>query len=193
MGKSGGGSDVDFGFDSSLTATNLAADAAVVSAGFNRFRRIGSLEADLGFPNAWIPFFQNGDEFITGDLNRDNLVTNIGTAFTKRAVRVPPGLEVMWNGTVSFYKDSVNGSAARYAVIGSGKDTALLTPTSTVFDLTILGEGGDGGNTAVTGSVYANLLTNTSGEVSFKWSASDADMHMHWMGHGWTDNRGKDE
>lgn len=193
LGNSSNGSAVDVGFDSDLSASNLLSDPAVVAAGFNKFRRIGSLEADLQVPNAWVPFFQKGDEFVTGDLNRDNLVTNIGTAFTKIAVRVPPGIEVMWNGTVTFRKDSVNGTDAIFALIGSGKDTTLIVPTSTVFDLNILGEGGDGGNDNVASSVFANLLTNTSGEVSFRWSATTADLHMHWMGHGWTDNRGKDE
>ena len=40
------GTSADIGFDTSLTATNLLADAAVIAAGLTTYRRVGSVLTD---------------------------------------------------------------------------------------------------------------------------------------------------
>lgn len=59
LGFEGGTADV--GFDTSSTAVNLLADAAVIAAGYNKYRRIGSVLTD-GSSNI-LAYHQYGDYF----------------------------------------------------------------------------------------------------------------------------------
>jgi len=124
---------VDAGFDTSLTAANLLADAT----DFTGFRRIGSVLTD-GASNI-LPFLQNADTFTWHTPIVDQSGSLFTTVATSYAVSTPTGLVSEFYGAFNF---DPTGGAAHYLYIYSpdlpdvtvGRDLSIIGQNSGGFD-----------------------------------------------------------
>lgn len=78
---------VDAGFDSSLTATNLLADAT----GYTLYRRIGSLLLDAS--DNWLAFTQFGNRFYVSPYEHTSLQVAATPSYSTRDVGCPKGID----------------------------------------------------------------------------------------------------
>jgi hypothetical protein len=168
---------VDSGWDTSLTATNLLADAT----GFTLFRRIASHLTDSS--SNIFGFDQQGDTF-NYDLGvEDASVSNPGTSAVIVTLTTPIGIvtegilfvrlsDVSPAGTTSFYVSPI--SATDVAPATSAKATFLVS-TASEF---------------ATGQIM--ILTDTSSQIRFRLSVSSADHTVQVSTFGYVDKRGKE-
>lgn len=174
IGKTRNGTGgVDFGFDTSLTASNLLADAT----GYSYYRRLGSIltnaTADL------VQFTQYGDRFEFKNVVVDDVDTTIGTTPGNHTLTVPPGitgLRALFN--VSLQKASANPFAFIYS---PDRSDTTLDRTNGAANLQ-----------APTGG-YAvpsmEVVVNTSGQI--RAVASESSVNLAIGTWGWIDPRGR--
>ena len=169
---------IDGGFDTSLTATNLLADAT----GYSGYRRIGSVLTD-GSSNI-INFTQFGDEFLWKDMAEEFEDINISASpVTKTLARVPTGIQVRAILAMTFINDSP--TALIRAVIYS-PDQNTHTADADIKDLQLH----DASKRTSTNMI---VRTNTSGQIVYDLSAIDVDIGLGCMIRGYLDTRGKDD
>jgi hypothetical protein len=175
---------VDFGYDTSVTATNLVDDANVRSALENTviyYRRIASFVSSAT-PD--IPaFFQYGDEFW---LSVPVLVSdaNPGTSKVTRSVPVPS--DVSMAAIVNFHIDDVNG-VVNYLLYGP-VDTAIPAPLVNLADAHHRASATDEGV-----HIAERIPTNTSAQIAYRLANSGANTTIETLTHGWVDRRGRDD
>jgi hypothetical protein len=173
------GTSVDVGFDTSITAANLLADAAVVTAGLTKYRRIGSVITD-GSANI-LAFSQIGDEFLYVVPIQDVDVSTLGAAETKYTLSVPLGIQVKALMNVMAYKAGTTSTVWVYA-----DDHTSAAPSTTVAPLANI-------STAGTFRHFAALeiRTNTSQQVCARSTSATTDLNIVTL--GWIDRRGRDD
>jgi len=169
--SSADGATVDAGFDTSLTATNLLADAAVVAAGLTKYRRIGSVLTD-GSANI-LGFTQTGDTFVWDDPPTDVSET-ADTSGALKALSVPTGVKVNAFGLASL----TSGNSYIYVSSPDADNEAASA---------ILSQAGDPG---ANWAGYFEAVTNTSAQVRYR--AQSASGNATIVTQGWEDPRGKD-
>ena len=171
---------VDFGFDSSLTATNLLADASA----YSEYRRVGAIYYNVSTKSGIRQFIQIADRFnwIEGDNDID--LANPGTGEVSHTlVSIPLGVKVLVVGTYTFSRFD-NATATQYKV-GPGGET-LASP------------GVANNNCRTEGNISASAtcspieLSNTSQQVKTRCTSSNANMLVDIHVAGWIDPRGKD-
>lgn len=173
------GSTVDGGFDTSLTATNLLADAT----DYAQYRRLGSVLTD-GSANI-IGFTQDGDEFLLNTPENDFNASAPGTGAVLRALTVPTGIKVEAIVTGYYVDDSPAGAAF---VLFTSPDQSDTVPTQTVHSF---GFAATGATRASASGAHMRIRTNTSGQIRTRVSQSTADHTLVGVTHGWIDQRGK--
>ncbi len=175
------GSVTGAGYDTSVTAANLLADAAVIAAGLTTYRRIGSVLTD-GSANI-LGFTQVGDEFLWDDPVEDINLVNQGATAISRTLSVATGIKVhaiinavshLAGGAQGVYLNSldIDDEAPEYA------STPLLTL-----------EGRDTNNIDFDGLL--KIRTNTSGQIRSR--GTDANTTLIIATLGWIDRCGKDD
>lgn len=160
---------------------SLSASAPTMPANYTVKRRIGS-----GLTNGsgnWTSFIQDGDLFQwLVPINAIN-TTNPGTAAVTATLTVPSGVNVIWVGSVGL----VNTSAAESAMLVTDLATTDTAPSSSLNQLAV---GTTAGNQR--SSAPINVRTNTSGQIRYRISASDASTTVIASTIGWVDRRGRD-
>ena len=166
---------VDAGWDTSLVATNLLADAT----GYTLFRRVASHISDSS--SNIESFTQRGDVF------NWTTVTNVaqtagGTAAILLTIQTPLGLEIPAHMVMENIDSSATSSTSWLTTSPNDTDS---TPNSQYRDgVTVTGvENMANGKTVV---------TNTSSQVRVRKTASTADHITRLMIYAYTDIRGKE-
>lgn len=166
------GSAVDFGFDTSVTATNLLSESS-----YSYYRRIGSRRTD-GTSN-WILFLQQHDLVLLGVSVHDVAAGTPGTGIlTHTLTSVPTGLQL--EALVSII---IVINATGFTVVGHGDISTLATPTSSDKDMESLV------SEAERPSWNGPILTNTSAQIKTRSNPGPTTVDIQVK--GWIDRRGK--
>ncbi len=169
------GSVVDFGFDTSVTATNLLADAAVIAAGLTKYERQLSALTD-GSSNI-IAFFQNDIDFIWRTRRVALSTVAPGTSGTLLAVDSPLGVE-----TIAIVKLACASTAGgNYGLITS-PDEIDVAASGTAFTAIMDAIGG----TSITETGAESVKTDTSSQIRYRSSISPVVL-FDILILGWTD------
>jgi hypothetical protein len=169
---------VDAGFDTSVTAANIPT-------GYTYYRRIASITSD-GSANI-TDYVQIGDRFMLLFPSGDVGVTNPGDSAVTRTLSVPTGISVLalmvagiddttsaadayWYLSDLSLQDSTPGASITHAKTGQG--------SSAVSDQ---------------GYAWAEVYTNTSGQIRSRATGSAADITFYINTMGWIDTRGRDD
>ena len=168
---------VDAGFDSDLSATNLLTDAS----DYTLFRRIASIYTD-GSSNI-VQYLQDGDKFFLDLPILDQTIANPGGTGSgvTFALSIPTGLEIY--GMCVLYLIDTTPTANTQVYFSS----PLLTDqaaSASLFDLEV-------GPARGAAQCNKDIITNTSAEIRYRMSASNADHVLREITLGWIDDRGK--
>lgn len=168
---------VDAGFDTSLTASNLLADAT----GYTYYRRIGSIITD-GSSNI-ISFKQIGDKFILKDIVQD-VNTSPTTSAVSHTLTVPNGIAVIADMNIYCAKTA---DGFNYGLIYSPSQTDL-TPSSSLHNAFCAVDNGQEWRN----DSYCNylIITNTVKQIKSIFTAADGTIKI--FANGWIDLRGKE-
>lgn len=184
LGDSSDETSYDFGFDTSLTAANLLADAAVIAAGFDIYRRVGSLRSSAtpGWPGITALELPGGGlrVMFLVPFREFTEAVNSANAQTK-TLTLPGGIRVLPIGAWYLFDDS--STSGRYLLVTQldQTDTAASITATTV---SVFNSGGD-----ATAWVLNSVMTNTSAQVRYRLSDADADVTVRFYSHGWEDYR----
>ena len=189
LGKQNDQSAYDYGFDTSLTAANLLADAAVVAAGFNTYRRVSSLRSSAtpGWPGIASWETAGGglrirlDAWVT-ELNSYNGATTLQT-LTLSTIPVGVALEAALTAEAEI---RVIGEAlvAYLAEVGTETGTAggaQITVSARTPNLAGASEDRSTANVSV--------MTNTSSQIVHRQSNIAANVNIYIRARGWVDFR----
>jgi len=165
---------VDFGWDTSLTATNLLTDAV----GYTLFRRIASHITDAS-ANI-IGFTQISDEFRWDEMPRETSVANPGTSAVSVTVDTPIGVTV--DADMMFSINDSTTAATTFGLLTSTSQTDTA-PSSSLYDVAI-----QNGSDAY--SVVSKRILEANSTIRFRISNSDAGVIVRLFTVGYTDYRG---
>lgn len=170
---------IDAGFDTSLTATNLLADATA----YTEYRRVGSVLTD-GTSNI-LPFFQIGDDFLWDAPPLDVNVNNPGITAVLRTLSSPPGVRVR------VFLNALLGSSGptNASLYLSSPDVSDQQASNTVSPLATIPI--DAVNTGQNGA-QATVFTDTSSQIRTRLVGSDAGVNLRLATLGWVDLRGRE-
>lgn len=168
-----GGSVVDFGFDTSLTASNLLADSVVIAAGLTKYERRGSILTDSSsnILTGHYSFRRDGSyefTYATKILDQDG---SPPTTFIDKPISTPAGISV---------KASLQG---------------LITETGSAPIEMILKDKLGGGEFSLCRAVSSAsssvgnsfIYTDTNSTIQIRESASNSNLYRIWT-KGWIDN-----
>lgn len=162
----------DVGFDTSATGANLVTDHSAT-----HIRRIGSVLRESA---SLVAFAQNRNEFLRKASVLDYNTANPGTSAITVTLSVPIGIQVR-----ALLKPALQSSLNAY-VLYTSLDQNDEVPSGTVAPLA----NGIGANigTAIW-PTPCEILTNTSGQIRFRLSASEAASQGRIATYGWIDMR----
>ncbi len=169
---------VDFGWDTSLSATNLLADAT----GFTLFRIIASHLTDS--VSNIIDFSQKGDEFLFTTPVSDIVLSNPGISAVLATMQSPLGIKAY---PITSYVIVDGSPVANNEVIITSPDQADTVPSGTLFDIRALSVGGGGAP-----GVSKLVRTDTSSQIRFRISNSDSGVSFRATTFGFIHPRGKE-
>ena len=159
----------------SLSATS----PTMPNASYTKKRRIGSVVRSGG---TIIQFIQDGDVFQWMVPLNDINAGNPGTSAVTALLTVPTGINVMWVGSASIFNNNNSETTALVTDLAT-TDTA---PSTTLYHVSFGNQAGD-----LRGSTYMKVRTNTSAQVRYRLSASNANTSFLLNTIGWTDSRGQ--
>lgn len=165
----------DIGFDTSATGANLIADHSAT-----RVRRIASILREAG---VIVRFRQLADYFLRDAPSSSVNTTNPGTSAVTATLQVPLGIEV--ESLVCGYINDSTPTVAKYLLFTALSQTDSV-PTETLSNVST--------DTADTSSSSTSqIATDTSGQIRYRLSTSDADITVKVNTHGWVDTRGRND
>lgn len=164
----------DFLLSMSMTPT--------LPAGFKVRRYIGSILRESG---SIVAFIQYGDYFYRS-VELDELVANPGTGVVTKTLPVPTGVLLQAVGSIGLRDNTPGGSTsmrfwsplqANQTTGGfSGNDLLILSSTTTIGEAN---------------STEYEKLVNTSAELKYQLSASNADISINFVHKGWKIDRSR--
>ena len=163
---------VDGGYDTSLTATNLLADATA----YETYRRVGSVLTDSS--SNILDFSQLRDQFCWDDPPLDVDVTNQGTSAVSRVLSVPTGVQV-W-AEINAHVDG----ASNHRVYISTLDANDEAPSQSAAPLSSLLA-----SSANESSSFMSVRTDTSAQVRTRSDIASTTLRITTL--CWVDPRGK--
>lgn len=167
---------VDAGFDTSATAPTMPS-------GYTLFRRIGSAKND---GTNWLLFTQDGDYFRWSASVRDVNDANPGiSSLTKTLASSPTGInaQAIINAGVS----GATGSTSLYVRDLAASDEAPNVTAAPIFTAV---EAAAGVGLSAGGGMLV-IRTNTSAQIGYRLSFSDANTIVAIATLGWYDSRGR--
>ncbi|KKK85187.1 hypothetical protein LCGC14_2775800, partial [marine sediment metagenome] len=148
------------------------------------YRRIGSVLTD-GSANI-IGFSQFGDEFLWDAPVAEYAAVNPGISAVTVALTVPTGVQVRAIHAQAWDDDSPAGAGDVYILVTS-LDQDDTAPSATIFSWALL----DGGGAALASSGHFVTRTDTSGQIRYRSTKSDAGIKISGTTQGWMDRRGR--
>jgi hypothetical protein len=173
-----GGNTVDIGFDTSITAANLLADAAVIAAGLTLYRRIGSVLTD-GTANI-LAFVQVGDDFMWKDPPLDINTETVTATQETQAISTPLGI------ATKAYCLALEATTGNRMYIPMHPDVNDEAPSDTVAPLHNISHE----NSAISASVL-QIWTDTSSQIKIRSDAANSVLEL--VTQGYMDRRGQDD
>jgi|CXWL01.1.fsa_nt_gi hypothetical protein len=169
---------VDWGFDVSATAPTMPAN-------YTKKRRIGSILREAG---AIVAFVQTGDLFQRKSPVLDVNATNPGVSAVSRTLSVPIGIEVEALLNVILVNSSAGASTTAHLYLSplSANDEA---PSLTAAPLATIRASGLADNSD---DAPVRIMTNASGQIRSRLTASDASTIMRIALSGHIDRRGRE-
>lgn len=160
---------------------SASASAPTMPANYDFKRRIGSIVRVGG---TIISFYQNGDKFLTNDF-ADVASTNPGTSAVTATLSVPSGIVVEALVKPVILDDSPGGQTYLMLSALAQTDVAAAATNANVISNPAAG-------TEYVTSGIQHIRTNTSAQIRYRLSASDADTSVRINTTGWIDRRGRD-
>lgn len=160
---------------------STSATSPTMPTNYDKKRRIGAVLTD-GSSNI-IAYLQVGDRFYWDSPVQDYVADNPGTAAITITLTVPTGIKVI---PLTAFQTRDDSPATTTYVIVSDPDLPDTSPSSTVNTYRVASVSCDAD------SVY-NIAehTNTSGQIRFHYSNSDAGVKASAATRGWIDPRGR--
>lgn len=170
---------VDVLFSTSATAPTMPAN-------YDFKRRIGAFLRTGGAIKA---FTQNGNRFVWKVPTVDVNTTNPGTAAVTATLTLPTGIVVEADVYISLRADASDGPNALLLTALTQTDTTPAAGAGGLCSITTgtINAGSDDFNAA-----QFSVMTNTSGQVRYRFSKSDAFTIVTIATNGWRDTRGRD-
>lgn len=165
---------IDVYFDTSLTAANIPS-------GYDYYRRIGSVFTDAS--SNILGFDQWEDEFLLDDPTLDVDTTNPGASAVTATLSVPTGVEV--RAIFNYFYYAPNAAKMIYFSALTQNDEA---PSGTAAPL---GDDYTDAGTAEYRAGRREIRTNTSGQIRYRQSDTNASTIVRIATLGWIDRRGK--
>ena len=160
---------------------SLSATAPTMPTNYTKFRRIGSIIRAGG---TILGFVQFGDYFRLNAAVLDINATNPGTAAVTATLTVPTGINVHADINASYNPNNTAGATLLLTDLASN-DVAPVIGTATQGQVSYPGN---------TGTTYAaspvQMRTNTSAQVRYRVSFSNASTFVALTTQGWRDQRG---
>lgn len=161
---------VDFGYDSSSTATNLLSDAT----GYTLYRRVGSVLTDGS--NNIKQFYQIGDDFYwTSIIIEYDATSGIPTSATDVTLTTPLGVR-----TKPFLRTRLDsGGVENMTIVDKNSGVSFISS-------------GTAANNTISINIYSNIYTDTNSAIQHYNSSSSVDIlyRIHLI--GYKDLRGKE-
>lgn len=161
---------------------STSATSPTMPANYDYKRRIGSIVRSGG---AILAFVQNGDRFDLSVPISNGSANNPGTSAVSATTSVPSGIAVEAILAFGIYANNTAGNTNYFGLLTSlaQADTA---PSATLRTISTTDD--DDGNTQ---TVVQNVMTNTSGQVRYRLSASNTGVDVILTTLGWFDRRGR--
>ncbi len=173
LGSSKGQSDHDFGFDTSLTAANLMADAAVVAAGLDIFRRV---ESFITTGAAWISMEVN--EITGGGLRcyynaTPTDLSSYNGATTRQTLALTIPSDVQFLAIVTLYFDFVTNDMLAWVRSVNYTDSGATSSNN------------DGNATAESEFTVneISVLTDTFATIAHRQSSTNSNLNIRTKGY----------
>lgn len=173
------GTVTDFGFDTSLTAANLLADAAVISAGLTKYTKIASLLTDgsANILNGTYRFRNDGGYRFTYNLQiQDRAESAAPTSPTSLTLSSPPNTVAR----LVFHLEENSTSTTAYVLIVD-KNYSNTTASSTNYTAFISAPGTD----EQSNSGYTEVEVDSSSAITIDSTSTSVDLQILTV--GWTE------
>ena len=173
------GGMVDFGFDTDINATNLLADANVVSAGFTKHRRVASLLTDQS--KSFLSFTSRGGTSLSVFFKSPSLIAivNPGTSETYITVDCPSGISPLYYGSQIIYQ--VGAATSVYCLL---HDSSVTTSVASTTNCDVRLSAGAQANTH-----GAPIQINYDSKIAFRFSFSNSATNFDSLCKGYIDER----
>lgn len=176
VSKAGGANPDYYAHTSTTPATVIAAlQLETGGASYIYARRIGSIVRAAA---AIVLFTQSGFEFLLATPVQDITATNPGVAAVLATLSIPTGIQV----SVKTSAGLATGTSTTALYISSPDQTDVVPVATGVFTIALAA--------SATPMFVGNQFTrtNTSGQVRYRLSSSDASTTVRIVTHGWIDN-----
>ena len=186
LGSSRNRNLVDYGFDTSVTAANLIADANVIAAGFDRYRRVFSFKRIAGVNQALTAYEMSGGG-LRVELSvpiRDFSTNNPGTNAVTWTTACPSGIKFITECRFGAFNTS---ATTRSAWVTSPDQTNSVPVIQTLRMLTVDANNATNANTVI--SMQVRRVCDTAAALRYRWDASDASLTAEGYTIGWEDMR----
>ena len=175
------GSSTDFGFDTSVSAANLLADATVISAGLTDYKRVCSVitNGTANIMNGKF-YFSNDSSytFIHDVIISDFDENNPGTLIRTKALTVPLGLAVYANYYLIIKDLGTAATTHVYVFDGFQSDTAASASVRQIET---------SGNGVPNSSYFSTIVNPSNASMNYRISTSSTDHYIFGRTVGWTD------
>lgn len=178
-----GGADPDVYAHTSATVSTVITALQAETGGslYTLARRIGSIIRESA---AIVAFVQAGDIFYRSIPAAESSVNNPGTSAVLSTLKVPSGIAVEAMLALTIYD----------ATPAAGTNILVTSPSQADTAATSIWNAFVPPATAVipaSDTFRGRILTNTSAQVRYRLSASNTDITVYPMTHGWVDPRGR--
>ena len=169
---------VDGGYDTSLAAVNLLADAT----GYTEYRRIWSVLTDVS--SNIIPYDQWGDLCLWLAPPLDVTVSNLGTTALLYPLSTPLGIR-----TLAKLRVIVGKSSAAEVVDIRNPDATDASPSLSAAPLAVAGEGSS--ISSIGSPANVEILTDISSQIEARSNLASTTLRVAVT--GWWDTRGRND
>lgn len=174
------------GTKAGLGSTSLT---PTMPSGYTYKRRLGSCRTD-GSGN-FLPFSQQGDEFLWTASILDVSANNPGTSAVSRTLTVPTGVRV-WALFNIHFRNAGSGVSPLLLISALDRNDEVPAYNAAPIASTGIAINASGGSTDIGGGPYT-CRTNTSAQVRSRVDGSDANVTIYLATLGWVDRRGRDD
>ena len=161
---------------------STSATAPVMPASYTNKRRIGSVLTDA---SKAINFFTQDSQYFRWATSTLTSVTNPGTAASSMTLNVPTGVNVQAL-FIAALKNAGTASSVLFSDLAAADEAPVAVGGAFAVPMFHIGNNSAG----ISVAAPLQIRTNTSGQIRFRLSASDANVSLALVSQGWFDRRG---